>query len=421
MTTIDKVAICGIRSYDPSSLTVIKFFKPLTIILGNNGCGKTTIIESLKYVCSGDVPPLSERGRTFVHSPHHCSVNVVKACVKVAFKTRDNKPVIVNSSMQLTVKNKNKIEFKTIDGIVRMYDDISGQQIALSHKCADMKKVVPELMGVSHAILNNVIFCHQEDANWPLAEAKKLKEKFDEIFATSRWSKSLQNINQYRKSLNLRSKDLKNDLIKYETYKENADKLHNDLEQTKIRMAKYKKQSIEYNKKIDELINELKPLQIKHNKLSGFSVSRAKLETEVKQFRERAHAAHERMDSEYTETEEELRGFLEKHEKDVIMKQNEFNKETVNCQRLENELSKRKIKMEQLNIKRGQINQIISDHKDKTQKLYQRLKDLHGEYLSDNNHNGINQNEIKQDNPQIINSFFVDTVVFCNACIISKY
>ena len=52
MTTIDKVAICGIRSYDPQSLTVIKFFKPLTIILGNNGCGKTTIIErlSIKFV-----------------------------------------------------------------------------------------------------------------------------------------------------------------------------------------------------------------------------------------------------------------------------------------------------------------------------------------------------------------------------------
>lgn len=48
MTTIDKVALCGVRSYDPNGLVVIKFFKPLTIILGNNGCGKTSIIESLK-------------------------------------------------------------------------------------------------------------------------------------------------------------------------------------------------------------------------------------------------------------------------------------------------------------------------------------------------------------------------------------
>ena len=411
MTTIDKVAICGIRSYDPAALTVIKFFKPLTIILGNNGCGKTTIIESLKYVCSGDVPPLSERGRTFVHDPHHCSVNVVKACVKVAFKTRENKPVIVNSSMQLTVK-KTRTEFKTIDGIVRMYDDISGEQVALSHKCADMKKVVPELMGVSHAILNNVIFCHQEDANWPLAEAKKLKEKFDEIFATSRWSKSLQNINQYRKALNIRSKDLKNDLIKYETYKENADKLHADLQETKIRMAQYKKQQIEYNKKIKELMDELKPLQIKHGKLGGFGVSKARLETEVKQFKERAKLAHQRMDSEYEETEEELRGFLEKHDKDVIIKQTELQKEDINCQRLENELTQRKLKMEQLNMKRGQINQIISDYNNKTKSLYQRLKGLYDRYLRENN-DGINQNQINEDNPQIINSSVIINL-YCN-------
>ena len=32
----------------------------------------------------------------------------------------------------------------------------------MSHRCADMKKLVPQLMGVSKAILENVIFCHQE-------------------------------------------------------------------------------------------------------------------------------------------------------------------------------------------------------------------------------------------------------------------
>ncbi|CAD7012324.1 unnamed protein product [Ceratitis capitata] len=37
-------------------------------------------------------------------------------------------------------------------------------------------------MGVSKAIINNVLFCHQEDSNWPLDESKKLKDKFDAIF-----------------------------------------------------------------------------------------------------------------------------------------------------------------------------------------------------------------------------------------------
>lgn len=31
---------------------------------------------------------------------------------------------------------------------------------------ADMDVMVPLLMGVSPAILENVIFCHQEESNW---------------------------------------------------------------------------------------------------------------------------------------------------------------------------------------------------------------------------------------------------------------
>ena len=47
----------------------IKFFHPLTVIVGQNGCGKTTVIESLKYITTGTVPPDAHKGRCFVHDP----------------------------------------------------------------------------------------------------------------------------------------------------------------------------------------------------------------------------------------------------------------------------------------------------------------------------------------------------------------
>jgi DNA repair protein RAD50 len=49
-----------------------------------------------------------------------------------------------------------------------------------------MDAEVPRLMGVSKAILENVIFCHQEESNWPLAEPSALKKKFDDIFEASK-------------------------------------------------------------------------------------------------------------------------------------------------------------------------------------------------------------------------------------------
>lgn len=43
MSTVDKMLIKGIRSFDPENKNVITFFKPLTLIVGPNGAGKTVI------------------------------------------------------------------------------------------------------------------------------------------------------------------------------------------------------------------------------------------------------------------------------------------------------------------------------------------------------------------------------------------
>ncbi len=58
----------------------------------------------------------------------------------------------------------------------------------ISTKCAELDVEIPYLLGVSKAVLENVIFCHQEDAYWPLSEASVLKKKFDEIFEASKYA-----------------------------------------------------------------------------------------------------------------------------------------------------------------------------------------------------------------------------------------
>ena len=40
------------------------------------------------------------------------------------------------------------------------------------------------------AVLENVVFVHQEDSNWPLAEGQTLKKKFDDIFSATKYTKA---------------------------------------------------------------------------------------------------------------------------------------------------------------------------------------------------------------------------------------
>lgn len=68
-----------------------------------------------------------------------------------------------------------------------IYPDDVWQRNTISTKCADMDEEIPLLLGVSKAILENVIFCHQEESNWPLSEPAALKKKFDDIFEATKW------------------------------------------------------------------------------------------------------------------------------------------------------------------------------------------------------------------------------------------
>lgn len=101
-----------------------------------------------------------------------------------------------------------------------------------------MDEEVPLLLGVSRAILENVIFCHQEESNWPLSEPGVLKKKFDEIFEATKWvaglsltqtdnryTKALDNIKALRKERNAELKVDKERLSHYKSDKDKAERV----------------------------------------------------------------------------------------------------------------------------------------------------------------------------------------------------
>uniref|UniRef100_A0A183EMI2 AAA_23 domain-containing protein n=1 Tax=Gongylonema pulchrum TaxID=637853 RepID=A0A183EMI2_9BILA len=146
----------GIRSVGvgPQNAAVVEFLSPLTILCGPNGAGKTTVIEALKYVTTGELP--KGNLQAFIHDIRLCDKARVDASVKLKFR------------------------------------DIRGRCCVVTRRMMQFKGAkILNLLGLPAAILDYVVFCHQEESSWPLDEPKKLKERFDEIFQVTGYVKAI--------------------------------------------------------------------------------------------------------------------------------------------------------------------------------------------------------------------------------------
>ncbi|EGG01897.1 uncharacterized protein MELLADRAFT_49933 [Melampsora larici-populina 98AG31] len=241
MSTIDKIAIRGIRSFDHEQMAVMQFYSPLTVIVGHNGSGKTTIIECLKYITTGDLPP-NAKGGAFVHDPSMAGESTVMAEVMLRFRNAAGTKLVASRRLQVSKKKTAGITMKTLEGTLSYNDDgregSSAKRRTISTKCAEMDIELPRQLGISKAILENVIFCHQEESNWPLSEPASLKKKFDEIFEATKYTKALDNLKLIKKEA---TADLKVDKERYSalaTDKARAEKLQAGIDKIKANIEK---------------------------------------------------------------------------------------------------------------------------------------------------------------------------------------
>lgn len=245
MSKIDKLSILGVRSFDNVRSETIALHTPLTLIVGLNGSGKTTIIECLKYVTTGDLPPNTRIGGAFIHDPKLCGEKEVLAQVKVSFRSTEGTRMVCTRNLQLTVK-KNARTMKTLEGNLLMIRD--GERLTMSSRVAEMdvrtvtlfksdaaadlaylnQTMMPQYLGVSKAILDSVIFCHQEDSLWPLSEPSKLKVRFDEIFEALKYTKAIENIKVIQKKQRENLGGHKKDMEHCKVIKDKADKNKRD-------------------------------------------------------------------------------------------------------------------------------------------------------------------------------------------------
>ncbi|KAJ5281183.1 hypothetical protein N7478_006555 [Penicillium angulare] len=227
-----------VRSFDNTRSETIQFHAPLTLIVGYNGSGKTTIIECLKYATTGDLPPNS-KGGAFIHDPKLCGEKEVLAQVKLSFKGTSGAKMVATRSLQLTVKKTTRQQ-KTLEGHLMMMKN--GERTAISSRVAELDQIMPQYLGVSKAVLDSVIFCHQDESLWPMSEPSVLKKKFDEIFEAMKYTKAIDNIKALRKKQN-------EELGKFKIMEQHA-------KEDKDKADRAEKRSVKLQDEIEELRDE---------------------------------------------------------------------------------------------------------------------------------------------------------------------
>ncbi|CAO3595455.1 unnamed protein product [Absidia cylindrospora] len=284
MSHVDKLGILGIRSFSPEEPQYIKFLSPFTLIVGANGTGKL-LLSNL------------------------AGVKEVKAQVRLKFVDVDGQRILCSRSLSLT-QNKVKATLKTLDSSLQRYNPTTGETYSISSRCADMDALLPVHLGVPKAILENVIFCHQEESNWPLSEPAALKKKFDDIFASTKYTKALDSIKDIRKE---RAQDTRMDQVKLEGLKADtakAKRLQSDVEDMTKRCQEKQTKIEELDEHIHSTTAEMEQLLEVHQQAQELANKISQV-TQQKQLYQTNLAELEKDLTERDETNEELEALLQ--------------------------------------------------------------------------------------------------------------
>ncbi|KAN0125486.1 P-loop containing nucleoside triphosphate hydrolase protein [Lactarius tabidus] len=397
MSTLNKLAIRGIRSFDDKSLSVIEFFSPVTVIVGHNGSGKTTIIECLKYATTGDQPP-GTRGGAFIHDPKMANEKEVKAQVKLRFYAANGQRMLAVRNLSVTLKKTAGMTMKTLESILALDNgnsEKSGKRAVISTKCAEMDVEIPHLLGVSKAVLENVIFCHQEDSYWPLSEASILKKKFDDIFEATRYTKALDSIKALRKERVAELKSEKERLESLAREKGHADKLKARISDLSASIARKEVEYQDTKKSYEALARSNRKFEEGATKFREIYIRVENLEKEKMKYQEELAELRPNV-QETQDTDEQLAERIKNFNSHIAEQRNVRRREEANEQDKDDELAAARKKHVELNEEHGQL---IAEAKAQEERIHDRETLIH-EIATQNGIRGFDVSPLERDKVQ---------------------
>lgn len=259
------------------------------------------------------MPPGADHGKSFVHDLRISGKREVKGQIKLKFKDRTNQLILTVRNLHVSYGARGgDPKFQALDASLtfRGRDEFGNMRdITRSMKPTMMDEEMPTLMDVPRAVLDHVIFCHQEDSTWPLQEGKALKERFDQIFESTKYVKALEEIKSQRKEKEAQRKDTElkveaadGNMKQLRTFRTTIAKLEEELRQVDGVLVEIKQassvwasiiSSLEGDKRaLDEAGMQVQALKRDKTSLQG---SKSKLEGEIARMAPAERAAVEQL------------------------------------------------------------------------------------------------------------------------------
>ncbi|CAG8510114.1 16728_t:CDS:2 [Funneliformis mosseae] len=374
MPKIHSIAIRGIRCFSPSRCNEVNLDQPLTLIVGANGSGKTTIIEALRYATTGFCPPGTSKGKTFVMDPTIYEENEVKAQIKLEFTGIEGQEIVATRSMSMKLKKTTTV-FQTLESLLEIMDNVSSTKISLTGRCAELDSVVPIHLGVSPAVLDFVIFCHQDESLWPLSEPSILKKKFDEIFESGKLSNIITDIKKDRKTLAAAFKECKLVFDHLMKERERAEKIQRRINQNKIKVEELSRKRDTYELQLNNVSQEIGELLATIKRLNQTEAELNIMINEKKQKEKALESLKNRM-IESHESDEVLDKLIDKFDSNLRDQQaniedwkQQIEKLEFNIKDLQSSLTKLSSKQMHLQVEYSAHERRLADRNDLMQKI----------------------------------------------------
>ncbi|KAK4876666.1 hypothetical protein RN001_009172 [Aquatica leii] len=383
MATVEELTLFGLRSFTPEEedKQTIQFASPLTLFLGENGCGKTTIIEALKYALSGDLPGGSNKGQGFVNDPKLSDKTSAKGQVCLSIVDANKNKFIVTKSVKVHNKGA-RLSFERLDSTLKK-ENPDGTFTTIISNNTDTEKEVCEILGVSKAILNNVIFCHQEDAAWPLEEPKKLKEKFDEIFGCTEYDNCVDIIVELIKKAKSDMGEQASSIEKLKQKKCYADSKKSDSNEKKEKKETLEKTIKENQDRVVSCENRLQEICDLQNSLRELKSSYTEKETLKNALADQQKNILDNMISEFRGSDQKLQNEMESFERNseqlknqLKSYENEKGKVELEQNQLRDSIYKAQIKLFELQAAKTQHESTLSERNDRITKAASELKEV---------------------------------------------